>query len=226
MVPDKGLEPLRIAPAVFEATVSTISTNPAVFAIDFHDTWPIMAWHPLPMQVCSPDDAQQDECGARGWDRTSDTRIFNPVLYQLSYQRIYLILVPNERLELSRLATPEPKSGASTNSANWALLIHINSWCLGRDSNSQVFRHWNLNPARLPISPPRHYQNHGGNSEIRTHDTKDLQSPPFGRSGMSPCNMVEKEGFQPQTLRLISGQISLGKCVTDAHPRLRFAASP
>jgi hypothetical protein len=27
-------------------------------------------------------------------------------------------------------------------------------WCAGGDSNPHVFRHWNLNPARLPIPPP------------------------------------------------------------------------
>ena len=27
-------------------------------------------------------------------------------------------------------------------------------WYAGWDSNPHVVRHWNLNPARLPISPP------------------------------------------------------------------------
>ena len=27
-------------------------------------------------------------------------------------------------------------------------------WCAGRDSNPHGLPHWNLNPGRLPISPP------------------------------------------------------------------------
>jgi hypothetical protein len=30
----------------------------------------------------------------------------------------------------------------------------MNGWCARRESNPHVFRHWNLNPARLPV-PPR-----------------------------------------------------------------------
>ena len=29
-------------------------------------------------------------------------------------------------------------------------------WCLGSESNRHASRHWILNPARLPIPPPRH----------------------------------------------------------------------
>src|ERR1700709_270794 len=31
---------------------------------------------------------------------------------------------------------------------------HVSAWCGRRDSNPHNFRHWNLNPARLPV-PPR-----------------------------------------------------------------------
>ena len=34
-----------------------------------------------------------------------------------------------------------------------SMLIPVNDWCGRRDSNSHTLRHWNLNPACLPISP-------------------------------------------------------------------------
>ena len=36
-------------------------------------------------------------------------------------------------------------------------LVRLN-WCEWRDSNSQGLPHWNLNPARLPISPHSHVE--------------------------------------------------------------------
>ncbi len=50
--------------------------------------------------------------------RTHDHRNHNPGLYQLSYAHHYneqAEMVRTERLELSHLAAPEPKSGVSTN---------------------------------------------------------------------------------------------------------------
>ena len=49
--------------------------------------------------------------------------IFAPNLHQFDYNLLFFIyvLVRMERLELSHLAAPEPKSGASTNFATSAL---------------------------------------------------------------------------------------------------------
>lgn len=64
--------------------------------------------------------------GAKGRNRTDDTRIFSPLLYHLSYRGnesllTTLLLVPNEGLEPSTTCVaPEPKSGASTNFASRA----------------------------------------------------------------------------------------------------------
>eukprot|EP00656_Telonema_subtile_P055519 TRINITY_DN8622_c0_g1_i2.p1 TRINITY_DN8622_c0_g1~~TRINITY_DN8622_c0_g1_i2.p1 ORF type:complete len:100 (-),score=0.22 TRINITY_DN8622_c0_g1_i2:22-321(-) len=57
--------------------------------------------------------------------RTHDRRNHNPELYQLSYahHRDVLQMVRTERLELSHLAAPEPKSGVSTNSTTSAYLL-------------------------------------------------------------------------------------------------------
>ena len=49
--------------------------------------------------------------GASERNRTTDTGIFSPLLYQLSYYR--MATVRTKRLELLRLSTPDPKSGAS-----------------------------------------------------------------------------------------------------------------
>src|SRR6476660_4653273 len=40
-------------------------------------------------------------------------------------------------------------------------LIALPSWCGRRDSNPHDFRHWNLNPARLPIPPRPRRANYG-----------------------------------------------------------------
>ncbi len=65
-------------------------------------------------------------------------------------------MVRKERLELSHLAAPEPKSGASTNSAISAYILYIELnqiWCGRRDLNSHTLRRQNLNLVRLPIPP-------------------------------------------------------------------------
>src|SRR4029077_16902172 len=50
-------------------------------------------------------------------------------------------------------ADPHPRQGGSWPSS----ILQANAesaWCGRRDSNPHNFRHWNLNPARLPV-PPR-----------------------------------------------------------------------
>ena len=55
--------------------------------------------------------------GGAGRGRTADTRIFSPVLYQLSYRTLFLFLLPNRRLQdFSRFFTFK-KAGYSTNRA-------------------------------------------------------------------------------------------------------------
>ena len=55
--------------------------------------------------------------GAGDGARTRHLRLGKAALYQMSYSRILGALVRAKRLELTRLAAPEPKSGASANSA-------------------------------------------------------------------------------------------------------------
>ena len=72
--------------------------------------------------------------GRATWIRTREWRHQKPLPYRLAIDlqcSIYrdLIMVRKERLELSHLAAPEPKSGASTNSATSAsIYIHIANW--------------------------------------------------------------------------------------------------
>ena len=60
-----------------------------------------------------------DVIGARNEIRTRDPDLGKVVLYQLSYSRLFF-LVREERLELSHPKIPDPKSGASANSATLA----------------------------------------------------------------------------------------------------------
>ena len=58
------------------------------------------------------------EYGWATWIRTRECWHQKPVPYRLAIAQ--QIMVRSERLELSHLAAPEPKSGASTNSATTA----------------------------------------------------------------------------------------------------------
>ena len=62
-------------------------------------------------------------------------------------------MVRSERLELSHLSAPEPKSGASTNSATTAanLYSHIEYWCF----NKTLYKWWLLRDLNLR---PHHYE--------------------------------------------------------------------
>ncbi len=93
-------------------------------------------------------------------------------------------MVRTERLELSHLAAPEPKSGVSTNSTTSAHcflnLLSYCKWCGRRDSNSHTLLHQNLNLACLPIPPRPHktailtsFSNNGVDNGARTHDRRN-----------------------------------------------------
>src|SRR5207245_748683 len=53
----------------------------------------------------------------------------------------------------------EPKSRSGTGSPDIVGQTRESAWCGRRDSNPHNFRHWNLNPARLPV-PPRPREKH------------------------------------------------------------------
>ena len=98
-----------------------------------------------------------DVIGARNEIRTRDPDLGKVVLYQLSYSRLFF-LVREERLELSHPKIPDPKSGASANSATLAYAITTNnSWVVraGRLELPHPEGHKDLNLARLPFRHAR-----------------------------------------------------------------------
>ena len=77
-------------------------------------------------------------------------------------------MVREERLELSHLATLEPRISNTVarhpkfkinyfrkyiENKKDVLKEGVHEWCGKRDLNSHILRYWNLNPARLPIPP-------------------------------------------------------------------------
>lgn len=72
------------------------------------------------------------------------------VLEATSFPEGHSYLVWNVGFEPTRLSEGIYRPPVSTTHP-------IPHWCFGRDSNSHAFRHWNLNPARLPITPPKQF---------------------------------------------------------------------
>lgn len=135
--------------------------------------------------------------GRRDWSRLEDSnprpRPYEGRALPTELSRLKSV-VPTEGVEPPRLATPDPKSGASTNSATQAhdlapqggfeppprrltagrpaigppgsaRLQAACMWCPSRDSNPHAFRHMGLSHARLPF---RHTGRTGLSDGIRT----------------------------------------------------------
>ena len=69
------------------------------------------------------------------------------------------------------------------------------AWCARRESNPHVFRHWNLNPARLPVPPRARGRPEGARPIARIGRgasrcaTRNSRSPrALGGKGASRCN--------------------------------------
>ena len=75
-------------------------------------------------------------------------------------------------------------------------------WCGRRDLNSHVIRHWNLNPARLPIPPLPHVNPGNSHSSGHTNEARD----------------VVTKGVSFQRLRLEAAETSRYGSLTDAPP--------
>src|SRR4051812_48513848 len=54
--------------------------------------------------------------------------------------------------------------------------LEWSAWCGRRDSNPHNFRHWNLNPARLPI-PPRPREKHPIRPRCRERRAYNMRPP-------------------------------------------------
>ncbi len=85
-----------------------------------------------------------------------------------------------------------------------SILIPVNDWCGRRDSNSHTLRHWNLNPACLPIPPlpltvlPRSTQN---TVFFRPPETPGQPLNWGGRRGSNPRPPESQSGALPTELR-------------------------
>ena len=147
--------------------------------------------------------------GAAGWNRTTDTRIFNPVLYQLSYCGL-AVLKGLEPLTYTFVA-------CCSNPLSYRTKLVVNDWI---EQSLQAYEtrvrttgftmEWatGLEPAlhgfaiRYVTIPPRSHKT-GWGGRIRTYDQRN-QNPLRYRCA-TPQNLVDSLGFEPRTYRLKVG---------------------
>ena len=67
--------------------------------------------------------------------------------------------------------------------------LGVSAWCGRRDSNPHNFRHWNLNPARLPV-PPRPREKHPVRPRCRERRAYNM-SPPVRSKKMAALQPSE-----------------------------------
>ncbi len=68
----------------------------------------------------------------------------------------------------------------------------MSAWCGRRDSNPHNFRHWNLNPARLPV-PPRPREKHPIRPRCRERRAYNM-SPPVRSKKMALFDSLPGQG--------------------------------
>src|SRR5581483_406055 len=87
------------------------------------------------------------------------------------------------------------------------------AWCGRRDSNPHNFRHWNLNPARLPV-PPRPLRSASSPAAMPEHDAEKCEAV-FGRPSCS--KLMELIGFvtwrSQITNPIVAAAYNMGLCV-------------